>query len=243
MKKKLSMGLMTLAVLGLMLHPAYDQNAEDIIDKMLEAQGGRDLLETIKDVTISGSLELVQMGLNGTITVYSKTPKMRRSDIEVMGMLITQAYDGTKAWMVNPQTGAEEEMPEQLAAYAEREAIGVDGILHPEKYGITFEFKGKETVEGKDYFHVEQTYSDGYKASVYIDPETYLLYKSKGITLNNMGVEVVAESYPSDFRKVNGMMVAHAITIFQDSEEYLNLAIDEVKTNSGLEDSLFKMSQ
>ncbi len=210
---------------------------------MVEAQGGKKVLEKVKDSTSTGSLELISMGMTGTVTMYKKEPDKVRMDIEVMGMVITQAYDGETAWWVNPQTGSREEVPEQQSQDMKRMALGIDAFLYPEKYGISFAFKGKEKLEEKEYLVLEQTFSDGHKATLYIDPKTYLTYKSKSTTVNQMGVEVEQETFESDFKKVEGMTIAYSIVIFQDGEEFMKLALSEVTFNTGLEDSLFKMEE
>jgi outer membrane lipoprotein-sorting protein len=124
-----------------------------------------------------------------------------------------------------------------------RNALGVDAFIYPEKYGIAFAYKGKEKIEEKDYLVLEQTFSGGYKAILYIDPKTYLTYKTKSTAMNQMGVEVEQETFESDFKKVNGMIIAYSIIIFQDGEEFMTLTFTDVSLNSGLEDSLFKMSE
>jgi hypothetical protein len=89
---------------------------------------------------------------------------------------------------------------------------------------------------------MEQAYADGYTATIVIDPDTYLAFKGKGKTLNNMGVEVEAETFFSDYKKVDGIMVAHTLVSYQDGEEFMTMTLTEVKFNSGLEDSLFAMN-
>ncbi len=243
MKKIFSACLLSLFLLSLMTSPGLSQEASDILKKMVAAQGGEKILEKIEDMTSSGTLELIQMGMTASLTMYKKEPDKVRMDIEMMGMIITQAYDGETAWGVNPQTGSTEEMPEQQAEYMKRNALGVDALIYPEKYGIAFAYKGKEKIEEKDYLVLEQTFSDGYKATLYIDPKTYLTYKTKSSTMNQMGVDVEQETFESDFKKVKGMTIAHSMIIFQDGEEYMKLTLTEVTFNSGLEDSLFKMSE
>lgn len=243
MKKLFSICLVSFFFLSLIASPGLCQTAEEILEKMIEAQGGRKVLENIKDITFSGSMEMIQMAMSGSMTVYRKEPNKMRSDIEMMGMMITQAFDGKTAWIINPQTGSTEEMPEKAAAYIKREALGFDALLHPEKYGITIASKGKEKIEDKDYFVLEQTFSDGHKATLYVDSETYLTYKTKATTLNQMGVEVEAESIISDYQEVDGLMFPHSIKAFQDAQEFMNITITEVSINSDLEDSLFKMSE
>jgi len=226
-----------------MASPGHSQKASDILKKMVDAQGGKKALEKVKDMTTTGSLELIQMGMSGSMTMYKKEPDKVRMDIEVMGMIITRAYDGETAWWVNPQTGSREEVPEQQAQDMKRMALGVDAFLYPEKYGITFAFKGKEKIEEKEYLVLEQTFSDGHKATLYIEPKTYLTHKSISTTVNQMGMEVEQETFESDFKEVEGMTIAYSIIIFQDGEEFMKLALSEVTFNSGLEDSLFKMEE
>ncbi len=243
MKKIFSACLSSLLLLSLMTSPGLSQETSDILKKMVEAQGGKKALENIEDTTSSGTLELIQMGMTGSMTMYKKEPNKVRMDIEVMGMIITQAYDGETAWGINPQTGSREEVPEQQAEGMKRNALGIDALIYPEKYGISFAYKGKEKIEEKEYLVLEQTFSDGHKATLYIDPKTYLTHKTKSTAMDQMGVEVEQETFESDFKKVNGMTIPHSIIIFQGGEEYLKIAFTEMTFNTGLEDSLFKMSE
>ncbi len=220
---------------------SQSQTAKDVLTRMIEAQGGWKTLEAIKDTTMTGTVEIVQMGMNASMTMYMKEPNKMRIDIEVMGMVITQGFDGETAWMINPQTQQAEPMPENYAREIKRQALGNDALLHPEKYGITYEFKGTEKIDGKDYLVLEQTMSDGHKMTHYLDSATYLTYKSRGTTINQAGVEVMGETVFSDYRKVDGAVVAHTLTTSQDGQEYMRLTVTKVTFNSNLEDSLFTM--
>jgi len=241
MKKTLSLCLFGLLLFSLMASPALSQSADDILNKMIDAMGGRKAMEAIKDQTSTGSMELIQMGLSGTVTNYFKRPNKNRMDIEVMGMVITQAFDGETAWMVNPQTGSSEEMPEQMAEFMKRDSMGDAAYLNPAKYGITHTAKGKEDVDGKECFVLEQKHSDGYVSTLYIDAKTYLIYKTKGMNINQMGVEVEQENVMTDYKKINGLMSPHTMTMYQDGEEFMVFSLEEIKYNTGLEDSFFEM--
>ena len=239
MKRILSYAVLFLFILGLTTPSVLSQDAKTIMEKNLEAQGGRKLLGSIKDITMTGTLEIVAQGLTGDFSTYWK-PGKRRFDLEVMGMVITQAYDGETAWMLNPQTGSIEDMPESAAASTKRDAMGIEAALNPEKFGITYEYKGKESIEGKEYFLVITKFEDGFSSTSYIDTQTYLTYKSKATVVDDMtGSEVEVESFASDYKEANGMMIAHTSIQYRDGEEYLSISVSEVKTNTGIEDSLF----
>jgi outer membrane lipoprotein-sorting protein len=243
MKKAVSFLICALFLTTLVAAPAIGQTTKDVLAKFIQAQGGAKALTAVKDTTINGSIELVQFGMNGTITMYQKEPNKMRMDIEVMGMVITQAYDGTVAWMVNPQTGATEQMPDNMTQEFKRQALGNEALLNPDKYGITYEFKGKEKIDTKDYLVLEQTTSDGHKTTMYLDSDTYLTHKAKGTTLGQAGVEVMSETTFGDYKKVGDVTMAHSLTTNQDGQEFMRMTITKVTFNSGLEDSFFQMSK
>jgi outer membrane lipoprotein-sorting protein len=242
MKRIISLSVLSLFLLILAVS-APCQTTEEVMEKMIQAQGGRDALAKIKDSTFTGTIEMIQMGISGAASMYQKEPNMMRIDAEVMGMTFTQAYDGETAWTTNPQTGETAKMPEKETVYMKRQALGNDALLNPKKYGITYNYAGKEKIGEKEYLVLEQTYSDGYKSTIYLDPETYLVYKTKGLTLNQMSVEVEQESILSDYKEVEGMMIPHTITSYQDGEEFMTITLTGMSFNTGLEDSFFKMSE
>jgi outer membrane lipoprotein-sorting protein len=244
MKKTLIWMLAGACVIASIPFMGYGQEAGPVLEKMIEAQGGRKVLESLKDTTISGTMELIQQGMNATLTMYQKEPNLMRMDIEVMGMVITQAFDGQKGWFLNPQTGAAQDMDENMNKEFKRQALGNDSLLNPAKYGITYVFKGKEKAGDKECFVLEQTMSDGHKSTLYIDPDSHLMARSRTTTLSQMGGgEVQSETIFGDYRKEGDAMVAHSMTILQDGAEFARMTLTKVTFNSGLEDSLFQMSR
>ncbi|MFB0565808.1 MAG: outer membrane lipoprotein carrier protein LolA [Candidatus Aminicenantaceae bacterium] len=243
MKKIFSLGLSSIFLLSLMISPGLCQKDDEILEKAIEALGGRKVLESIKDSTFTGTIEMIQMGITGLMTMYQKEPNKMRMDGEIMGVAITTAFDGETAWMVNPQTGNAEEMPEKSAEEFKRDCLGNHAFLYPEKYGITYTEKGTEKIEDKDYLVLEQTFSDGHIKLNYIDPKTYLIYKIIETSLNPMGVEVEAETFMTDYKKVDGAMIPYSHLVLHDGEEFMKINLTEVKFNTGLEDSMFRMSE
>ncbi len=241
MKKALSLSLLALFLMTLAVLPSSGQTVQDILKKMVEAQGGKVALESIKDMTALGTIDIVQQGLSGNITLYKKEPDKRRMDVEVMGMVITQAYDGQTAWGTNFQTGATEVLTGDQEAELKRNSMPMVSILNPEKYGISFVYKGKEKIEDKEYLVLEETFPDGFKATIYVDPGNYLPYKVKAKTASAMGGEIEVEQYSSDYRKVDGLIIAYSIVTYTEGQEYLKITLSKVSFNTGLEDSLFKM--
>lgn len=251
MKRCIVTGIAGLFLLSLIAAPSLELSAQtkksdpkamEILENMIEAMGGRKALEAVKDTTASGAMELVQMGMEGTVTLYTKRPNKMRMDIEVMGMTITQAFDGTIAWGVDPQTGGVQEMPEQETEQFKREALGDEVYLHPDEYGIVYTYKGKETIEDVEHHVLLMTHADGYEVTLYIDGKTNLIYKSQAVSPNMMtGMDSDVETIFSDYKDFEGTMVSHSFTQYVDGEEFMVFTLDEITYNTGLEDSLFKM--
>jgi len=240
MKKMFSCVLLCLSVLGLLAQPGYSQNADEILERVIKAQGGRKLLEGIKDVTATADMELTQMGMSGSGTMYTKEPNKMRFDMDFMGMIITQAFDGETAWMIEPQSGVAQDMPDELAEVMRHSSFGNSAFLDPIKYGIKYTYLGEESIEGKNYGVLDRIHSGGYTITLYIDPETYLIYKMKQNSYDEFMTEIVEETIMSDYTEVEGVMMAHSITIVRDGAEFGTLTITGVEFNTGLEDSFFK---
>jgi outer membrane lipoprotein-sorting protein len=133
-----------------------------------------------------------------------------------------------------------EDMTGEQLEEMKRQAIGDETYLNPEKHGIVFVYKGQEKLEDTDHDVLLMTYADGTEVTMYLDSKTHLVYKTISIQPNAMtGVEAEVESYTTEYKEVDNMMAAFNITQYMDGEEYLVIMLEEVKFNTGLEDSLF----
>jgi outer membrane lipoprotein-sorting protein len=217
------------------------KDALAVLNKMIEAMGGRKALEAVKDTTMAGTVEITQYGITAPLTIYAKEPNKVRVDVTIAeaNITITQAYNGEKGWITNPQAGTTEEMPDFMIKQFAREAMGNMAFLDPQKAGITYALKPKAAIDGKDYIVLEQTYADGYKATLFLDPVTYLPYKEQGITFDQNGAEADTQTFPSDYRKVGGMMIAHAQRVVQNGSEAQRITITSVTFNTNLDDAFF----
>ncbi len=242
MKKTILCTVLAILAASLAAASLRAQTVQEVMDKMVAALGGRPAMEAIKDSTYSGTAEMVQFGMNGTVTMYQKEPGLIRLDMEMMGMVITQAYDGESAWWVNPQTGTEELMNEQQGADLKRQGIGNEALFNPAKYGISYELKPKEKINDKEYIVVDQVFKDGFRATMYLDPETYLTFKTRAKTTTAAGTEAISETFTLDYQPEQGLSVPKSINILVDGQDFIRMKITKTVFNTGLEDSFFKRS-
>ena len=242
MRRLISMGLMALLLTCLTAAFGFGQDASGILEKMIEASGGRNALEAVKDTTMVGEMDLPAMGMTAAATIYHKEPNKVRQEMEVMGMFMVNAYDGETGWSLDPQTGTAQDMTGAQLEELKKGAFefGNSAILNPGKHGITFTFKGRETVEGKEYLVLVETFPSDESNTLYIDPETFLLHRMKQKGTDLMGSVIDQELIFEDYKKVGGIMFSHSMTILQAGEEFGVFTLTDVRFNSGLEDALFE---
>jgi len=236
MKRSIFFCLSGVFILTLMSSPGFGQKATDILDKMIEAQGGRKVLENIKDTTLLGSIEWIEAGggsASGTFTQYQKEPNKIRREMEIMGMVRIDAFDGEIGW--TNEAGQLSEDTGNDAAEKKSWAQGYAALLHPEKYGIAYVLKGQEKIEGNDYFILELTIPGGTPITQFVDAKTYLIYK----------IQIPEQlTFMSDYKKIDGVMIPHSLT-FGGGEggDSIKLIVTKVSFNTNLEDSLFQMKK
>jgi outer membrane lipoprotein-sorting protein len=227
---------------GILLIPMNGQTVDEILKEMIQAQGGKAAIEKIKDMTITGTIEVPQQGISVSFTQYKKEPDKRRIEMNVMGTVQVQGFDGKKAWELNPRTGKAIEIPGEDAIDIKRGSLALGWILDPEKFGISLVFKGRERIDEKYYLVLEQTFADKGKVFLYVDPETYLTFLIKSKMLDEMMVEVETETFLSDYKSVKGYVMAHKMVSYLRGKEYMRIIYKKVKLNTRLRDSLFDVN-
>ena len=242
MRRILALCILSVFLFGLITSLGLADKEKEVLEKVIKAMGGRKLLSSINDRTLRGTSEDYMGLVSMSYTIYYKEPNKSRSDMESMDMATITAYDGQRAWERNLLTGATQELSGGRADETRRDSIGYVSFLNPGKYSITYAYKGEEKVNDKDCVVLEQTFSDGYEKTLYIDAKTYLLYKIKEPFINQKG-EVIAqmEIYISDYKDIGGIKIAHTEKFFVKGKEFFTNTYTEIKFNTGIDDALFKM--
>ncbi|MCX6550446.1 MAG: outer membrane lipoprotein-sorting protein [Acidobacteria bacterium] len=234
--------LSALALALVIAVPASAQTADDIIAKNLDAKGGIARQKAVQSVRMTGKMTLGP-GIEAPIVLEMKRPKSMRIDISFQGMTITQAYDGTTAWMLNPMSGRTdpEPMPSEAVKLIEEQA-DMDGPLMDYKAkGSTVELLGKEKAEGTDCYKLKVTLKNGDVRTFYIDTETYLDVKLESKTMLR-GSEQVSDTIVGDYKEVGGMMMAHSIDSGQPGAAgRQKMTVEKIELNVPIEDARFTM--
>ena len=99
--------------------PTVDQ----ILEKYLAASGGRAAFEKLTSVTAKGTIDVPDVGLSGTITLFQKAPGMAATQVDLPGAGNQRdGCDGVVAWDQSSEMGVREKTGLELAE-AKRAAI------------------------------------------------------------------------------------------------------------------------
>ena len=229
----------SLAVLCLIVAaPAYAQTADEIIAKNLAAKGGEAKLRAVQSLRQTGTITL--QGQTAQLMTVSKRPNLSRQDISIMGTTITMAFDGTKAWMLNPMVGSDVvEMPAEQAEMIKDQA-DMDGPLMDYKAkGSSVELIGVEDASGRKAFHLRVTRKGLPPTDLFIDSQNYLDVKAV-TTVPGSGTMEVAFG---DYRSVDGLMVPFSVKSSAAGMLLSELKLDKVEFNVTIPPDTFKIKK
>jgi len=231
-----------LLVAGLTGAAVQAQTADEIINKHLQARGGKDKIKAVQSVRMTGKLVMGQ-GMEAPITMELARPNKMRMEFTLQGMTGIQAYDGKGGWSVMPFMGKTE--PEAMSdddiKQAEDQA-DMDGMLVDYKdKGHQVEYVGKEDVEGTPAYKLKVTKKNGDVVNVYIDADSYMEIKQAG-KLKIRGQELESQSTFGDFKTVDGLVFPFSIEQkAQGAPAGMVISVSKIEVNPTLETSRFTM--
>lgn len=200
-----------LLVAGLAGVAVSAQTADELIEKSIQASGGREKIEAVKSARMTGKMSMGQ-GMEAPMVIETVEPNKIRMEMTFQGMTMIQAYDGKTGWQVQPFMGKTEPEPmsEQELKAMEDQADDMDLLTKYKEKGHTVELVGKEELEGSPVYKLKLTKKNGDVLNLFLDAETYLLVKQTGKT-KMQGQEVETETSLSDYKEVGGVLYPHSI--------------------------------
>ena len=200
--------------------------AETILDKSIEATGGKAAYQKIHNEISTGSMSV--SGLSGTATIYRAEPDKMLTEInfDAIGK-ISEGSNGKIAWSNSAvqgphiKEGDEKDMALMMAKF--------DADVNWRDQFTKVETVGAETVEGKDCYKLSLTPKFGKPMTRYYDKKTGLLVKSEMTVKSPMG-EMTVESTADDYRKEGDILTAHKLTNKAMGQQF-GITIEKVQYN------------
>src|SRR5262245_2015519 len=132
--------------------PSVDQ----VIDKYLQAIGGKAAIEKQTSRVSKGTFEIPAFGATGTAEVYEKAPNKSATIVNVSGFgVVQEVFDGKAGYALDPQNGLREKQGIELAS-AKLDAEFLKPIKIKQLYPKIV-VKGTEKVGERDAYVLEAT--------------------------------------------------------------------------------------
>jgi hypothetical protein len=220
----------------------FSQDADEIVNKYINAIGGLDKIQAIKTIKMTG--KVTAGGMDIPFSQICKRPQMMLMESTIQGMTLKQAYDGTQGWMINPFMGKKDAdlMSKDAEKSVKRNADFEGQLINYKDKGSKIELVGKEDFEGSQVYNIKLTDKENDFTNFYIDADSYLLVKQNDkIKVDTK--EITAESILSNYKLVDGVMFPYSIESKSPDNPMGNakIIIESIETNLTVDDSIFKM--
>lgn len=206
--------------------------AKSVVDNYLEAIGGVEKIDKIKDKTmiLSGTTN----GMNIKLTISQKSPNKLYQELDFSVGKQSTVFDGKK--------GKVEAMGQVQMLEGERlEDLKYQAQINPFKNwkenGLKLDLKGIEKVDGKDAYVLIVTTNGGSKFTHYYDVESGLKLKESSQISTPQGSFTQTISL-SEYKEVDGIKFPFKL-VQQVGPQTVELNVESIKLNTGLADALF----
>lgn len=218
--------------------PAPSPTVEQIINKSIEALGGRTALASLTSVVMTGTTEVVAYNSSGATTTYAQSPDKFATVTNFDGYgTVGHGYDGKIAWLADPQRGTTVLTGNPLAdarLEAEFESILQWNSLYPKS-----EVTGTDKVEGRDSWVVKMTPAEGDAVTRYFEAQTFLLDKIVTTGSTPQGPGQIAVEF-SDYRDIgDGVKLPYTIKINVPGVGDLVTTYQTIKYNTPIDPAKF----
>lgn len=214
------------------------QSIDDILKEHFSAMG-QDKIVTINSQKLTG--KMIQAGIEIPFIQMAKRPDKVRVEGTFQALTFIQNYNGKEGWNLNPFAGVTDPQPmseDELKSM--KYQSDMDGMLWNWKgKGYTVTSDGKDDMEGTSCFKIKLVTKEGDSFTYYIDSDSYILIRSN-TKIKVMGNETEADTYFSNYMKVEGMAVPAKIETKMNGQLAMTIVVDKVELNTELDDALFE---
>ena len=213
------------------------QTLEEII-KNYTVANRLDKISGFQTLKITGNMSVSGMDL--PMEIWMKNPNKIKTVTSFNGTEMVQSFDGEKGYTINPMTGSTDPTdmtPDQVKDLL-RSNIFQNYMAEYLKNG-QLTLAGEDNVGGKPAFKINAKLENGSNATMYIDKSTWLLLKTTA-DVNNQGMTMTVESYPSDYQETNGVLLPMKTTSSASGMELVT-TFSKVEVNIPIQDSIFKL--
>jgi hypothetical protein len=210
---------------------------ESLLQRFIERSGGAEAYAKVKNVSMTGTVEMPAQNITGKATVLQEGEKSYTLiDLPGIGP-VEEGFDGETAWGMSALQGPRIlEGDEKIAVKRASNVAAISAWRGVYKSATT---SGSEDVDGKPAWKVEMTPKEGKPETFYFDKESGLLVRVSTVLATPVG-EIPSEVTMSDYRPVNGIQTAFT-TVQKAMNQRIVMRFDKVVYNTALPKDRFDL--
>lgn len=212
-------------------------SGESILDRFIEATGGKDAYKKVKNTVLKGSISFAAMGVTADVTLYKAEPNLMLTEVNIPGMGKTlDGFDGKNGWsysaMMGPAVKTGKEAIDAKNNSEFREEEWRDRYSKAETIGV-------ETVEGEECYKVLLSPKAGNPVTNFYSKKSGLLIRSDAKAVTPMG-EIEGQVVSKDYRKVGGLILMPFQLVNSAAGQTMLMTFSEIKINADVPKSTFE---
>lgn len=218
----------------LMVSATAQKTADEVVTKLIDAMGGKEKLQSIKNVKKTGNLDIG--GQKIPFNYYCVNNRAEKTEYSFNGLTGYQVVTKDSGYNFNPFQGmqAPERMTVEDVKQAQDELDQQGILLDYASKGHAVELLDREDVDGVDAIQLKINLNSGKTLFYYIDPDNYYIIRIK-IKGKSNGQEFTNTSDFYNFKKnKDGILFAYT----QD-----NITFDSIETNSAIDEKIFEVKK
>ena len=209
--------------------------ADQIIDKYIEALGGKAAIESVASRVERGTLTSGEM--KAPVDIYAKAPDKRISIVHMPNGDSSTAFDGNVGWL-----GAPGRPPREMSA-AETDNFRLDADLHfatdLKQLFKSFRVHGEERIGERPVYAVYAFNEGKPRVQLYFDEHTGLLVRLVRYVDTPLGRNPTQIDF-DDYREAGGAKVPYRWTVARTSGRF-TIQVEELRQNVPVDDAKFAM--
>lgn len=180
-------------------------SARTVIDRHIEAIGGRKAVLGHSSTHASGTMSMPSSGVSGVIDVYAAKPNKSMVKLTLGGIgEVLEGFDGTVGWSLSAITGPMLALGKELEQ--KKFDAAYDADLHDSSRYKSMQSMEQTTFEGRPCYKVSLVHLEGTEDIEYYDVQTRFRVATVATRESPMGPVKVTISY-GDYKKFGDLLV------------------------------------
>ena len=234
--------LCLLSLTALFSAAVHAQTADEIINKHIEATGGKEKLAAINSVKMENVMHVMDNDAPNKVIIVNG--KGYRSESDFNGQKLVQVYTDKGGWAINPFGGgdAPQAMPEDQYKAGVGQLYAVP-LLNYAARGEKVELVGQEKVGTVNAYKLKVTDKGNVVTTYFIDPATYYIVQaSRPAQMQGQTLEVT--STYSNYKKSDyGWVIPMTMEVNYGGQFSLTANTAKVEINTPVDAAVFEMKK